>query len=1269
MATRTEGIRWLASQGVQPEAYDILRTTNLTVGEIEQVFDFDRAIAGAYTEQEFDFVLRKSWRDYSKGVPKSELNHLGPPFYKRDAASLGPITKNGSPNGVHKQVVSGCVSAAGARLNGWSSDFTNLVGSVNFYMDSARDGLKFGSKAALKPVGGRKSVDAVKGLVSGVADQRKQISAAMGASDLAVDAVKGYESFARNFVRLVEVEDVRIRHKRGDVEQLMEIMSELNAVEKKNRSFRTWMNGTGRNRDVFDIMAGLVSDEPRYMEDLVLEVDAAVRRAKAVVQDELLDLVGRPVTADLFGGAPDDIWLLPRALEDRRRALEDVREVFSEAGIQPAAGLRTFEIPEVLDEQLLAMDSFLERFGQGASAWDEHLETLGSRASTESLETLRGELSSALGSAWTASRQQAFDRFVESAQDAVWGAMARSLPADSVSEATALASVLSKQNIQANRVEFNRLFKGDELVVKKIVREELKRIGEDPDLVEFLAPSQRKDMLMLSDAEFAAKRYRVGPTPTSAPTEGTALELAKSKSNRIVVPTGRNVVPAQPNIVEGVPVWDVDVQRMTVREPKKVVGKSKEFRGLADKVFFEDPSGNVWMLKGDVATVADSPALAEQAAHQISAIAGLPTPPGRAINLVDEGFEELFPGSVENGFIQRFWPASQVDHTDTWGSVFGSPINLFTGRVGYKKKDLRILDDIKEQVAENMVLDWLVMNYDTHPGNFLISKDRKTLLGIDKGLAFRVESPTATIHSFNIANSDPYFNFEYHYFSGDIGKIDWDEVARSVDRIHHIDDDTYESMIRPFLETVEGEYFDAEKAVQFYVNQKKRVREQFEDFVEYMEKTRADRLEIDYEPWVPIWKPERAGFQALISDDLTPEQVAEFVRRAEQTAPASAVDESVIEVLDEVGDFTADEIDIIVYHLKEEGFVDEVGGVLNSPTVEVVERIADETLPKPFIPPLGYVESRMDIRALSEVPQGPAAEMLFDRTRKTVTPEEVRELFKVPNAQIIPEDYDEAGLEAINDVFRYLLDRFPEEVATLDTVIAGDVDWAVAAVLDPRLLPDGNLIGTTLLINPNKFTKDIIKRFEDLESYVDKYGADKFWVVPDSFDHSGFRFVPRHADQPRPENAWSMAEFDQLRFYKALGVGENPVYGPVVSGATQNARKVVLHEFGHIWHNAHGVHTEDIDSFYDVFMHKTGAGWWEDWAVSVSDDPRAVIGYGSNELNEATAEAFVLREVYGSDFLPDDARKWLEFIESLPVVANSEEGIGPYQLLLEDVPK
>ena len=137
MATRAESMAWLALQGVQFEAHNYLDALD--------DWDWDRALAGSYTDEFFDTKLKDAWKALRAAEPFRAMDSyeraFGPAWYKRKAAfrSLHYYTETQRDNQMEAMIRKACISKAGVDMSQWISPLVNVAGVWRYVRQESVD--------------------------------------------------------------------------------------------------------------------------------------------------------------------------------------------------------------------------------------------------------------------------------------------------------------------------------------------------------------------------------------------------------------------------------------------------------------------------------------------------------------------------------------------------------------------------------------------------------------------------------------------------------------------------------------------------------------------------------------------------------------------------------------------------------------------------------------------------------------------------------------------------------------------------------------------------------------------------------------------------------------------------------------------------------------------------------------------------------------------------------------------------------------------------
>lgn len=145
--------------------------------------------------------------------------------------------------------------------------------------------------------------------------------------------------------------------------------------------------------------------------------------------------------------------------------------------------------------------------------------------------------------------------------------------------------------------------------------------------------------------------------------------------------------------------------------------------------------------------------------------------------------------------------------------------------------------EIIAQLQRENVTDWLLCNYDSHGGNFLLTNSGQ-LIGVDKEQAFRYLSDKAaqkmsytfSPNTVKYGETEPIYNTIYRKFAHGEIDIDLNNTLTYIKRIEAIPDSEYREIFREYAEAMHGKGAQAEKLLDNIVARKQTVRSTFESF-------------------------------------------------------------------------------------------------------------------------------------------------------------------------------------------------------------------------------------------------------------------------------------------------------------------------------------------------------------------------------------------------------------------------------------------------------
>lgn len=177
------------------------------------------------------------------------------------------------------------------------------------------------------------------------------------------------------------------------------------------------------------------------------------------------------------------------------------------------------------------------------------------------------------------------------------------------------------------------------------------------------------------------------------------------------------------------------------------------------------------------------------------------------------------------------------------GTMFGAMQKRITGiDPGFSLKSWQYgtgpapSPEVIAQLQRENVTDWLLGNYDSHGGNFLLTNDGR-LIGVDKEQAFRyMANPGSHTMSYSFhpnaayGEQEPIYNTLYRKFAHGEIDIDLNNTLTYIKRIEAIPDAEYREIFRNYAEAMHGKSFKAEQLLDEIVARKQGLRSTFEGF-------------------------------------------------------------------------------------------------------------------------------------------------------------------------------------------------------------------------------------------------------------------------------------------------------------------------------------------------------------------------------------------------------------------------------------------------------
>lgn len=140
------------------------------------------------------------------------------------------------------------------------------------------------------------------------------------------------------------------------------------------------------------------------------------------------------------------------------------------------------------------------------------------------------------------------------------------------------------------------------------------------------------------------------------------------------------------------------------------------------------------------------------------------------------------------------------------------------------------------QLQREHVTDWLLANFDSHGGNFVMD-DAGRLIGTDKEQAFRyikeigAQQMSYAYHpNATYGETEPIYNSLFRRFAKGEIDLDLQDTLTYIKRVEAIPDDQYREIFRSYTEVLHGKGKEAEEMLDLIVERKNRLREDYRQF-------------------------------------------------------------------------------------------------------------------------------------------------------------------------------------------------------------------------------------------------------------------------------------------------------------------------------------------------------------------------------------------------------------------------------------------------------
>ena len=140
------------------------------------------------------------------------------------------------------------------------------------------------------------------------------------------------------------------------------------------------------------------------------------------------------------------------------------------------------------------------------------------------------------------------------------------------------------------------------------------------------------------------------------------------------------------------------------------------------------------------------------------------------------------------------------------------------------------------QLQREHVTDWLLANFDSHGGNFVMDEAGR-LIGTDKEQAFRyikeigAQQMSYTYHpNATYGETEPIYNTLFRRFAKGEIDLDLQDTLTYIKRVEAIPDEQYREIFRNYAEALYGKGKEAEELLDLIVERKNRLREDYRQF-------------------------------------------------------------------------------------------------------------------------------------------------------------------------------------------------------------------------------------------------------------------------------------------------------------------------------------------------------------------------------------------------------------------------------------------------------
>lgn len=273
------------------------------------------------------------------------------------------------------------------------------------------------------------------------------------------------------------------------------------------------------------------------------------------------------------------------------------------------------------------------------------------------------------------------------------------------------------------------------------------------------------------------------------------------------VPTWGQQAPTIPD-----PQAPVIPQSLAIPDGMKSQGHAS-LGGTGEMIQYKDGGGQTWLFKpaqSKAGTPEPFRAYVQEAGYKVQVIVGPDTAVPVGVGTLDGRF---------GAFQKRVDTLATAPNFKAWQSGTA-----------------QLPDGFAAQFQREHVTDWLLGNFDSHGGNFVVDSSGR-LVGIDKEQAFKYitkdgsKSMSYAFHpNKSYGEQEPIYNTIYRRFAKGEIDLNLQDTLTYIKRVEAIPDSEYREIFREYAEALHGKGPEAEKLLDAIVERKATLRETYRSF-------------------------------------------------------------------------------------------------------------------------------------------------------------------------------------------------------------------------------------------------------------------------------------------------------------------------------------------------------------------------------------------------------------------------------------------------------